>query len=78
MVTQVLPCDTFIDCNMRRQFFYPLPFSEGLNAEYVKGENMEAVVTEEPQGEEWLDLLSFPRGKLPWVVVGIPRTTVKE
>lgn len=24
-------------------------FSEGLNAEYVKGENMEAVVSEEPQ-----------------------------
>uniref|UniRef100_A0A8C7E6L4 CD99 antigen-like protein 2 n=1 Tax=Naja naja TaxID=35670 RepID=A0A8C7E6L4_NAJNA len=24
---------------------------QGLNAEYVKGENMEAVVTEEPQGE---------------------------
>lgn len=36
--------------------FYPpislyCSFSEGLNAEYVKGENMEAVVSEEPQGE---------------------------
>lgn len=28
-------------------------FSEGLNAEYVKGENMEAVVSEEPQGENF-------------------------
>lgn len=30
---------------------FSLPFLEGLNAEYVKGENMEAVVTEEPQGK---------------------------
>lgn len=28
-------------------------FSEGLNADYVKGENLEAVVCEEPQGEDF-------------------------
>lgn len=33
-----------------------LYFSEGLNAEYVKGENMEAVVSEEPQGESLVPL----------------------
>lgn len=32
----------------------PLPFAEGLNADYVKGENLEAVVCEEPQGEDFL------------------------
>jgi len=31
-------------------------FPEGLNAEYVKGENMEAVVSEEPQGERLASL----------------------
>lgn len=30
----------------------PLPFAEGLSADYVKGENPEAVVCEEPQGED--------------------------
>lgn len=33
-----------------------LYFSEGLNTEYVKGENMEAVVSEEPQGESLVSL----------------------
>lgn len=28
-----------------------VPFTEGLNAEYVKGEHMEGVVSEEPQGK---------------------------
>lgn len=31
-----------------------LPFAEGLNADYVKGENLEAVVCEEPQGKLFL------------------------
>lgn len=30
-----------------------LLFAEGLNADYVKGENLEAVVCEEPQGEDF-------------------------
>jgi hypothetical protein len=30
-----------------------LLFAEGLNADYVKGENLEAVVCEEPQGKDF-------------------------
>ena len=37
-------------------------FSEGLNAEYVKGENMEAVVSEEPQGENLAFLILSASG----------------
>lgn len=41
--------------------FCSLPFAEGLNADYVKGENLEAVVCEEPQGEASRALASCRR-----------------
>lgn len=62
-------------------------FSEGLNAEYVKGENMEAVVSEEPQGETFHSsprLRRAPKAALrrdfpqaPRPVLGCPVSLVK-
>lgn len=43
-----------------------LPFAEGLNADYVKGENLEAVVCEEPQGEAVRALVSCYRAASQW------------
>jgi hypothetical protein len=38
-------------CFLSHHLLCPLRCAEGLNADYVKGENLEAVVCEEPQGE---------------------------
>lgn len=51
-----------------------LYFSEGLNAEYVKGENMEAVVSEEPQGES---LVPLTPACIPPQKTALPRDFLK-